>query len=229
MSQKKRTAIVSVGFCVAPSPEQALQRPPAASARGWKVSDIFMWPLLRDWVVKKYMGTLKYRHCEIAFWPDFFEEGALTQGKLWAYGVMRYNEEMQTGGQVFGKEREFSNPNYQWINLQLPVADALRIYKACQRQVGKAYDYGGGERSVLLPRSNLYSGRWYCANLTVCGLQQAGILTGLNPNGMTVDDIHRYLMREKKVPMRTPYQIQEDRRNDEHDRKRREVYRGGGS
>ena len=222
--KKKKTAIVSVGFCVAPSPDQAAQRP-ATGERGWKGSDVLLWPLLRDWIVKKYMGTLNYRHCEIAFWPDFFENGHLSQGKLWAFGVMRHNEKMNTGGRVFGKEREFSNPNYQWVNLQLPVKDALLIYQTCKRQVGKSYDYGGGERSVLLPRSNLRGDRWYCANLTVCALQQAGILTGLNPNGLTVDDIHRYLIQEKrKLAMRTPYQVHQDRVNEITERRTREVY-----
>ncbi len=203
MSEKSKV-IVSVGFVRRPADQTFI--------RAWRWSDVFLWPALRDWVVGSYMGNLRWRHCEIAFGHRFFPEGKLAEGHMWAYGIMRHDD-TGGGGKVFGKERTFSNPGYSWIHLELDMADALVIHRFCKGQVGKLYDYGGGERSVLLPRSVHRMGRyWYCANLTACALQQAGILTGLNPNVLTMDDIYRMLKNHPtRMTSTIPFEARVDR------------------
>ena len=157
------------------------------------------------------MGNLRWRHCEIAFGHRFFPAGKLDPNHMWAYGIMRHDDKGE-GGKVFGKQRTFSNPGYSWVQLEIDMDDALVIHRFCQSQVGKPYDYGGGERSVLLPRPVQRMGRrWYCANLTVCALQQAGILTGLNPNVLTMDDIYRLLKNHpKRVTSTIPFENRVD-------------------
>lgn len=195
-----KKVIVSVGF--------VRRQTEAEKPRGWRWTDGLVWPMLRDWTVRKYADKLRWRHCEIAFNRDFFAPNTLKPDTMWAFGVMRYNEESEEGGKVFGKPRTFSNPRYCWIHLEVPFEEAGMIFRMCQAQIGKTYDYGGGERSVIWPRpSRDNEKRFYCANLTVSALQQAGIMTGLNPNGLTVDDIYRFLEQHpKRVVGTTPFE-----------------------
>lgn len=99
-----------------------------------------------------------------------------------------------TPGTVFGKHRTFSRPNYKWITFLVPWSRASRAVQYCAAQVGKQYDHTGIKRSLFWPsRHSLHPDRLYCVNLVVTTLQQAGIAQGLNPTGITTDDLYRVL------------------------------------
>jgi hypothetical protein len=115
-----------------------------------------------------------------------------------------------TPGTVFGKHRTFSRPNYKWITFLVPWSKASRAVRYCTAQVGKQYDHTGIKRSLFWPtRHSLHPDRLYCVNLVVTTLQQAGIAQGLNPTGITTDDLYRVLSEHPGTKVKTLLPVNE--------------------
>lgn len=115
-----------------------------------------------------------------------------------------------TPGTVFGKHRTFSRQNYKWITFLVPWSKASRAVRYCTAQVGKQYDHTGIKRSLFWPtRHSLHPDRLYCVNLVVTTLQQAGIAQGLNPTGITTDDLYRVLSEHPGTKVKTLLPVNE--------------------
>jgi hypothetical protein len=101
---------------------------------------------------------------------------------VYAYGV--------TGGStVFGKPRAFSSPNYDYVAIMVGPEMMRRAIQFCEAQVGKPSDDTGALRSVSVPKVTDYAS-FYCVELAVACLQQLGIMRGVPPSAVTIDELH---------------------------------------
>lgn len=99
---------------------------------------------------------------------------------------------LELSGIVFGKQRDFSNPAYTWIHLNVPVENAMESAKFADNQVGKPHDANGIYWAMVWPRTLDYK-KYYCVNLVAAILQRAGLLQGTNPCYILPDDLYRLL------------------------------------
>lgn len=136
---------------------------------------------------KNFISGMMFRHCEIGFPPSLFQH--TNNPNLIACGII-------VNGTVFIMERTFSRDEYTIIDISVTRVQIESIFNFCKSQQGKPYDKIGADRSGYWPTECNYK-NWYCTNLTVCALQQGGILTGMNPNAVTVDDIYNFIITKK--------------------------------
>lgn len=99
---------------------------------------------------------------------------------------------LELPGIVFGKPREFSNPAYTWIHINVPFENAVHAAQFAEEQVGKPHDPNGIYWAMVWPRRTDHR-QYYCVNLVASVLQQAGMLQGINPSFLLPDDLHRLL------------------------------------
>lgn len=173
---------------------------------------------VRNVVTGLFMQTQEYKHCELAFDTSMFSHADLKPIDGLRYGkdcLVAYGTNL-VHGEVFRKPRTFkpkmvqdeygnmisSSPNgddtYVWIHLRVPTRKARDVIWFLDGEVGKAYDPSALERMLLFPKPlpSQYQWddqKWHCTNLTIMGLQQAGFLTGLDPNCMSADDAYAFL------------------------------------
>lgn len=108
--------------------------------------------------------------------------------------VLEYNYEtrvaqLKSPGMVFGKPRDFSNPNYRWIHFSVPMENVMEALLFAKEQIGKPHDDYGTYKAMLFPGKPNYK-TYYCVNFVACVLQKAGFLHGINPNVLLPDDLY---------------------------------------
>jgi hypothetical protein len=110
--------------------------------------------------------------------------------------------------------------SYEWIHLNVPIYLAKKVVDFCEGELGKGYDKSALERLMVLPKgleTNSFDWKtkqkWHCTNFCVVALQQAGFLTGLDPNILTADDVYSFLEYNKyrKTSYRTPISMRKAR------------------
>lgn len=100
--------------------------------------------------------------------------------------------QVKTPGMVFGKYREFSNPNYRWLHFSVPISNVIAALNFAKQQIGKPHDDYGTYKAMLFPGKPDYKS-YYCVNFVASVLQRAGFLHGVNPNTLLPDDLYRLL------------------------------------
>lgn len=127
-----------------------------------------------------------------------------------SYAEFVYYKERQTlkleiPGIAFGKPRDFGNPAYTWIHLNVPYENASLAAQFAEKQVGKPHDNTGIYWAMVWPRSPNYQS-YYCVNFVVSVLQMAGVLDGTNPCGVLPDDLYEMLKdHPDRVTAANPY------------------------
>jgi hypothetical protein len=197
-----------------------------------------MYDTVADWIGKRVMKSMRYRHCEIAFEvdTDLFNPEQLkpfngipyNPNTLVAYGT---NLKVQT---IFRMPRTFEqrvanssdrlklDRSYEWIHLSVPKHIARTVIEFCEKEIGKGYDKTALERLLFLPKS-LESNpeswgrvqKWHCTNFCVVALQQGGFLRGLDPNVLTADDVHDFLEDNpfRRISYKTPIAMRKTKIN----------------
>ena len=99
------------------------------------------------------------------------------------------------GETVFLKKRGYSNTQYKIVALSVDAESERRMYNFARNQVGKLFNTWGLRRALLpwpFYRStdgHLQSGSWFCSELVIRILQEAGLLLQevaeqSSPNGL---------------------------------------------
>ena len=150
---------------------------------------------------KKGVDVLWARHDRHA---NRFSRRKQSQAKVtlnYEKGLMK----LELSGIVFGKPRDFSNPAYTWIHLNIPYENAIQAAQFAENQVGKPHDPSGIKWAMFWPRKVDHKS-YYCVNFVASTLQQAGFLEGINPNGLLPDDLHSFLVSHPdRITAANPY------------------------
>jgi hypothetical protein len=133
------------------------------------------------WCIDGYVENQKYSHCELALpLPN-------TKREVLAYSVN------QSDG-VFWMTREFNNPSYDWIILQVSHSQFEKLIDFCDKQLNKKWDAEAARRSVYWPVVNKKrDGNWWCSSFVVAALQEIGYLKYLNAWALDIDDVYNLL------------------------------------
>lgn len=110
-----------------------------------------------------------FSHCELVFGDDWFSSSPRDGG-------VRY-------------KKIFAVPG-RWVFLEIDAnSDLIRNW--CDTQVGKKYDWRGFF-NFILPIGYSRS-KWFCSEICVAGLQQAGVLLGEKPHRFSPNCLWRML------------------------------------
>ena len=127
--------------------------------------------------------------------PERSANRFIRKGQSWAKLTISHSTNMVKlvlPGIVFGKPREFSNPAYQWIHLNVPYENAVLAAQFAEQQVGKPHDLRGIYWAMIWPRTINYE-TYYCVNLVAAVLQKAGMIQGTNPCYLLPDDLYHLI------------------------------------
>lgn len=126
-----------------------------------------------------------YTHCEISFLPD----KVTATSKCLTYAVFSNNSDEA----VVKLPRSF-NDLYEHKTLSLTNREMKKMYNFLEKQVGKRFDYWGSMWGTLWSgQFNTDRDNWYCCSLTVAALQSVGLLYGVRPNCIDIDELYEIL------------------------------------
>jgi hypothetical protein len=171
---------------------------------------------IRNFVASSMMSDMEYRHCELAFDQEMFRPEDLkpvdgkhyTQSCYVAYGTNLNEKVLMRRPRSFEpirsaqslEESQIIDPDkaYKWIHLKVARWEVQKLIQFCEAERGKKYDVRALERMPVFPKKlkpseDWEKQKWHCTNFTVCMIQQIGFLVGIDPNGVTADDVYTLL------------------------------------
>ena|SRR5687768_3853107 len=154
---------------------------------------------LKEKLVKWYLSSQEYIHCELAFMDTKDSE----TNTVMACGVFREDG-------VFWKPRTFSNIAYDWIYIQMSNQEYIKVKDWCIKQIGKKFDEKNVYSSSIWPRKRTKNTFW-CVPFVVEALQLIGMFQFVTPESLDPEDVV-YMVKKssRQVFGLSPTSIEQD-------------------
>lgn len=118
------------------------------------------------------MDEFTYSHCELIFSDGMF-----------------FSADPRDSG-VRYKCIEFDISKWDFVNMELDTFDENMVRRWCNSKVGRGYDWLGIILGQAIPLGIDDSARYFCSEICVGALQQAGRLKGLVPSEVNPQDLY---------------------------------------
>ena len=133
----------------------------------------------QDWLIRKWTKG-PYSHCELVI------------GDLWLSAsprekVVRY------------RTIEPDTNTWDFVPIDLDVAQVEQIQNWAELELGSAYDWLGIVFTQFINLNRQDPHRWFCSELVVTGLQQAGKLAGVVPHQTDPNELYRELTMPRRA------------------------------
>ncbi len=126
-----------------------------------------------DWIISKWTKG-PYSHVELVI------------GDLWLSASPRETT-------VRYKKIEPDPKTWDFIPINLDVAHVKQIQDWASLEMGCGYDWKGIFLTQLINWNRQDPHRWFCSELVVAALQQAGMLQGIVPHQTDPNELHKLL------------------------------------
>lgn len=134
----------------------------------------------------KYKKSQKYVHSEILFCYGKNSNVADSYGVYEASGVTR-------------QQREFTNPSYKFIFLNVTLREFDMIHDFCKSQLGKDFDYTAASWRLLIYPPKCKGNKWWCASYVHAALKKIGLLRDYRLNTLDNDDLISLLRKSNRI------------------------------
>lgn len=132
-----------------------------------------------------------YTHCEIAFLPKNMNGNSLCL----TYGVFS-----NRSSEAVVKMRRCFNNIYKLKTISIDRSSMIKMYDFLESQLKKNFDYYGSMMGTIWSGKFDYKReKWYCLSLTVAALQKGGLLYGIRPNCIEIDELYSILLELDNV------------------------------